>query len=78
MAADNRPILMQFYGGNTMFNRDAERETITILSRENKRLKRENQRLRESLSELERYKKEYRELMGRLSDVEEVYIEKME
>ena len=56
-----------------MFNRDAEKETVNILLRENKKLKRDNQRLRESLDELERYKKEYRELIGRLSDVEGVY-----
>ena len=78
MAADNRPILMQFYGGNTMFNRDAEKETINILLRENKKLKRDNQRLRESLGELERYKKEYRKLIEELNEVKEVYIERME
>ena len=46
-----------------MFNRDAEKETVNILLRENKKLKRDNQRLRESLGELERYKKEYRDLI---------------
>ncbi len=56
-----------------MFNRDSEKETVNILLQENKKLKRDNQRLRESLDELERYKKEYRELIGRLSDVEGVY-----
>ena len=56
-----------------MFNRDAEKETVNILLQDNKKLKRDNQRLRESLDELERYKKEYRELIGRLSDVEGVY-----
>ena len=69
---------MQFYGGNTMFNRDAEKETINILLRENKKLKRDNQRLRESLGELERYKAEYRKLIEELNEVKEVYIERME
>lgn len=69
---------MQFYGGNTMFNRGAEKETINILLRENKKLKRDNQRLRESLGELERYKAEYRKLIEELNEVKEVYIERME
>ena len=77
--ADNyRPILMQIYGGNTMLNRNAEKETINILLQENKRLKRENQRLRESLGELDGYKKEYRNVIERLNEVKEVYIERME
>ena len=77
MAADNRPILMQFMEG-TMFSRGVEKETINILLQENKRLKRDNQRLKESLGELERYKKEYRKLIEELNEVKEVYIERME
>lgn len=69
---------MQFYGGNTMFNRDAEKETINILLRENKKLKRDNQRLRESLVELERYKEEYCKLIEELNEVKEVYVERIE
>ena len=61
-----------------MFNRDAEKETINILLRENKKLKRDNQRLRESLGELERYKAEDRKLIEELNEVKEVYIERME
>lgn len=69
---------MQFYGGNTMFNRDAEKETVNILLRENKKLKRDNQRLRESLGELERYKKEYRDLIDGLKKTKECYLSKLE
>ena len=62
----------------TMFSRGVEKETINILLQENKRLKRDNQRLKESLGELERYKKEYRKLIEELNEVKEVYIERME
>lgn len=61
-----------------MLNRDAEKETVNVLLRENKKLKRDNQRLRESLDELERYKAEYCKLIDELNEVKEVYIERME
>ena len=61
-----------------MFNRDAEKETVNVLLRENKKLKRDNQRLRESLDELERYKAEYCKLIEELNEVKEVYVERIE
>ena len=56
-----------------MFNRGVEKETINILLRENKKLKRDNQRLRESLGELERYKKEYKDLNEKLTKLKKSY-----
>ena len=41
-----------------LLNRNVDKETINILLQENKRLKRENQRLHESLDELQQYKDE--------------------
>ena len=61
-----------------LLHKNAEKETVNILLQENKKLKRDNQRLRESLGELERYKKEYRKLIEELSEVKEVYIERVE
>lgn len=60
-----------------MLNRNVGKETINILLQENKRLKRENQRLQESLDELGRYKNEYRSLIDEISQVKERYIGKM-
>lgn len=56
-----------------MFNRGVEKETINILLRENKKLKRDNQSLRESLGELERYKKEYKDLNEKLTKLKKSY-----
>lgn len=59
-------------------NRAIQEEAIFALTSENKRLKRENQRLRESLDELERYKAEYCKLIEELNEVKEVYVERIE
>ena len=61
-----------------MFSRGVEKETVNVLLRENKKLKRDNQRLRESLDELERYKAEYCKLIEELNEVKEVYVERIE
>lgn len=58
-------------------NKNIDKETIKILLQENRRLKRENQRLNESLQALDRYKNEYRSLIDELRQVKECYIEKM-
>ncbi len=39
-----------------MLNRNVEKEAVNVLLQENRRLKRENQRLRESLDEIKTYK----------------------
>lgn len=59
------------------FTININKEIVNILLQENKRLKRDNQQLRESLNELQRYKDEYKGLIERLHDVKESYIEKM-
>ncbi len=61
-----------------LFNRNTEKETSKVLLRENKRLKCENQRLRESIEGLQRYKDEYKELTNELSDMKKRYMEKVE
>lgn len=58
-------------------NKNIDKETIKILIQENRRLKRENQRLHESLQALDRYKNEYRSLIDELRQVKECYIGKM-
>lgn len=60
-----------------MFNKTANKETVKILLQENKRLKCENQRLRESIEGLQRYKDEYKGLVEELSHLKESYMEKM-
>ena len=65
-----RKVIMGFF-------KNTEKETIKILIDENKRLKRENQRLNESLGELQRYKDEYRNLIDELNQVKAVYASKM-
>lgn len=59
------------------FNKTINKETVKILLQENKRLKRENQRLNESLDGLQRYKDEYRSLISELNQVKESYVKKM-
>lgn len=58
-------------------DKNINKETIRILIQENRRLKRENQRLHESLQALDRYKNEYRSLIDELRQVKECYIGKM-
>lgn len=58
-------------------DKNINKETIKILIQENRRLKRENQRLHESLQALDRYKNEYRSLIDELRQVKECYIGKM-
>ncbi len=61
-----------------LLHKNAEKETINILLQENKRLKRDNQRIRESLEELDRYQAEYRSLIDEMNCVKNVYISKAE
>lgn len=61
-----------------MFKRkNINKETLEILLKENKRLKQENYRLQESLDELERYKKEYENLIEILHHVKKEYMQKI-
>ena len=58
-------------------DKTAERETIKILTEENKRLKRENQRLTEALDELRQHADSFNELIRHLGAVKETYKKKM-
>lgn len=58
------------------FNKNREKETINILLQENKRLKRENRRLHESLDELQKYKEEYRNLIAEVNQIKKWYQDK--
>lgn len=58
-------------------HKNMNKETIEILLKENKKLKRENYRLQESLDTLERYKKEYENLIETLHHVKKEYIQKV-
>lgn len=44
---------------------------------ENKRLKRDNQKLQDSLNELQKYKDSYKELIDSLTNVKETYLNKI-
>lgn len=54
-------------------NKDIE----TLLLTENKRLKIENQQLKETLDELDRYKQEYKQLIETVADLKNDYQTKM-
>lgn len=56
----------------------ADKETVKILLQENKRLKVKNQKLNESLNELQRYRDEYKSLIEELNQIKENYARKME
>lgn len=58
-------------------HKNINKETIEILLKENKKLKRENYRLQESLDELARYKEEYENLIKTLHSVKKEYIQKV-
>lgn len=60
-----------------ILNKKADKEILKILLQENKRLKMENQRLNESIDELQRYKDEYKSLISELNQVKECYVKKM-
>lgn len=60
-----------------MLNRNVEKEAVNVLLQENRRLKRENQRLRESLDELDGYKNEYRGLIDEVKHIKKKYAEKI-
>ena len=59
------------------FTQNTNKEPVKILLNENKRLKCENQRLRESIEDLQRYKDEYKNLIGELSSIKESYTDKI-
>ena len=59
------------------FKQNVSKETLQILLTENKRLKQENQRLRDFLHELQDYKKEYDRLIASLEQVKASYREKL-
>lgn len=65
-------------GGTMRFFRYTEKETLKIIIDENKRLKRENQRLHESLNELQRYKDEYKDLIEKVGELKNEYMSKLE
>ena len=56
------------------FFRYTEKETLKIIIDENKRLKRENQRLHE----LQRYKDEYKDLIEKVGELKNEYMSKLE
>lgn len=58
-------------------HKNINKQTIEILLKENKKLKKENCRLHESLDTLERYKKEYENLIESLHRVKKEYIQKV-
>lgn len=57
--------------------KNINKQTVNIVLQENKRLKCENQRLRESIDELQRYKDEYKNLIEQLNSIKEKYIGKV-
>lgn len=57
--------------------KNAANESLKIVMAENRRLKRENQRLNESLDELQRYKDEYKKLIGELNQIKQIYADKL-
>lgn len=61
-----------------VLGKKADKETVKILLQENKRLKAKNQRLNESLDELQRYRDEYKSLIEELNQIKESYTKKME
>jgi len=58
-------------------NKKINTETIEILTRENKRLKRENHQLHMSLDELQRYKDAYKALINEITSLKATYKEKI-
>ncbi len=61
-----------------LFRKKIYMETTETLMRENRRLKRENQRLADSLGELQRYKDEYRTLIDGLVHLKKEYLKKID
>lgn len=59
------------------FKNYALKEAICLLSQENRRLKRENQRLHQSLNELDKYKEEYQKLITQLKKIEKRIFQKI-
>ena len=59
------------------FTQNTNKETVKILLNENKRLKCENQRLRESIEDLQRYKDEYKMLINELNSIKDSYLKKI-
>ena len=57
--------------------KNAANESLKIVMAENRRLKRENQRLNESLDELQRYKDEYKKLIAELNHIKQIYADKL-
>ncbi len=57
--------------------KNAANESLKIVMAENRRLKRENQRLNESLDELQRYKDEYKKLIAELNQIKQIYADKL-
>ena len=57
--------------------KNAANESLKIVMAENRRLKRENQRLNESFDELQRYKDEYKKLIGELNQIKQIYADKL-
>lgn len=62
-----------FFNKSKSKNKDIE----TLLLTENKRLKIENQQLKETLDELDRYKQEYKQLIETVADLKNDYQTKM-
>ncbi|MBQ7066345.1 MAG: hypothetical protein IJN92_05950 [Lachnospiraceae bacterium] len=64
-----------------MFKSKSEKiseQAVEIVLKENKRLKLENQKLRESLDKIGKLKNEYKELIENLNGIKKEYLEKLE